>query len=76
MTPLNNVSFPNIQFVAKCYEKNSPHSIPSSKASENFLDVSNAEQIYDLKKALLSAIDAGNFDKAIFILQRLKMLIT
>ena len=74
MTPINNTTFTNIQYAAKAYEKNCPDSIPSSKASQNLLDVSKAEQIYDLKKALLLAIDSGNFDKAIFILQRLKML--
>jgi hypothetical protein len=77
MTPINNnITFANIQYAARAYEKNSPNSIPSSNASENLLDISKAEQIYDLKKALLLAIDGGNFDKAIFILQRLKMLKT
>ena len=58
--------------VAKMYEKNSALG-SVSKAADWFGDV---EKIDELKKALIMAIDCGNFDKALFILKQLQALKT
>jgi hypothetical protein len=72
MQTINNIGTFDIKSVAAMYEKHSPDSIPSTKASDNLLSVSNAEMTRDLKRALMLAIDCGNFDKALFILMRMK----
>ena len=56
--------------VARMYEKNSALG-SVSKAADWFADV---EKIDELKKALIMAIDCGNFDKALFILKQLQAL--
>ena len=58
--------------VAKMYEKNSALG-SVTKAADWFADV---EKIDELKKALIMAIDCGNFDKALFILKQLQALKT
>ena len=72
MQAINNVGTFDIRSVARMYEKNSPDSIPSSRASNNLLSVSDAEMARDLKRSLMLAIDCGNFEKALFILMRMK----
>lgn len=73
MEPINNnVGFFDIKRVAAMYEKNSPNSIPSTHASDNLLYITDAERVRDLKRALMLAIDCGNFEKALFILMRMK----
>jgi hypothetical protein len=72
MQAINNISTFDIRSVAGMYEKNSPDSIPSSRASKNLQSVSDAEISRDLKRALMLAIDCGNFEKALFILTRMK----
>jgi len=56
--------------VARMYEKNSALG-SVTKAADWFADV---EKIDELKKALIMAIDCGNFDKALFILKQLQTL--
>ena len=60
----------NIETAAKIYSKNSPVSL-STNAS-GFFAGAEADVVYDLKKALMAAIDCGDFDKAIHILKCLK----
>ena len=55
---------------AKIYSKNSPASL-STNAS-GFFAGAEVEVVHDLKKALMAAIDCGDFDKAIHILKCLK----
>lgn len=62
----------NIKTAAKLYEKNTPLS-SITKASDWFADI---DKIDELKKALLLAINCGNFDKALFILKQLQSLKT
>ena len=57
---------------AKIYSKNSPVSL-STDASGFFANV-EADVVYELKKALMAAINCGDFDKAIHILKCLKEL--
>jgi hypothetical protein len=60
----------NIETAAKIYNKNSPASL-STNAS-GFFAGAEADVVYDLKKALMAAIDRGDFDKAIYILKCLQ----
>jgi hypothetical protein len=62
----------NIQSAAKIYSKNSPVSL-STNAS-GFFAHAEADVVHDLKKALMAAINCGDFDKAIHILKCLKEL--
>lgn len=62
----------NIQAAAKIYSKNSPVSL-STNASGFFANA-EADVVHDLKKALMAAINCGDFDKAIHILKCLKEL--
>ena len=57
---------------AKIYSKNSPVSL-STNASGFFANA-EADVVHDLKKALMAAINCGDFDKAIHILKCLKEL--
>ena len=71
ITSVSQVNSPvNVQIAAKVYGKHSPVSV-STNASEWF---GSTDVVVDLKKALMLAIDCGNFDKAIHILQALKDL--
>ena len=71
ITPVSQVSSPiNIQVAAKIYGKHSSVSY-SANAVEWFGDT---DTVVNLKKALILAIDCGDFDKAIHILQALKEL--
>ena len=71
IAPVSPVISPiDIQVAAKIYGKHSPVSV-STNASEWFGDT---DTVVNLKKALMLAIDCGNFDKAIHILQALKEL--
>ena len=72
MNAINNIGTFDIRSVAGLYEKNSPDSIPSTRASKNLLTISDAETARDMKRALMLAIDCGNFEKALFILMRMK----
>jgi hypothetical protein len=62
----------NIQTAANAYLKHSQVSTTNT-ASKVFASV-DAEIVHDLKKLLIMAIDCGDFDKAIYILNRLKEL--
>ena len=71
ITPVSQVSSPiDIQAAAKVYSKHSPVSV-STNAADWFGD---ADVIVELKKALMLAINCGDFDKAIHILHALKEL--
>ena len=61
-----------IRQAANLYSKHSTVSFTNSKASDALSDITQAEIVHDLKKALMLAIEAGNFEKALFILMRLK----
>ena len=65
-----NSSPVNIQTAAKIYSKISPISMSTSAAG--FFAGADVDVVYDLKKALMAAIDCGDFDKAIHILKCLK----
>jgi hypothetical protein len=60
----------NIETAAKIYNKNSPMSMHTSAAG--FFAGADVDIVYDLKKALMAAIDRGDFDKAIYILKCLQ----
>jgi len=60
----------DIKSVASLYEKNTALG-SVTKASDWFADI---DKIDELKKALLLAINCGNFDKALFILKELQTL--
>ena len=60
----------NIETAAKIYSKNSPISMSTSAAG--FFAGADVDIVHDLKKALMAAIDCGDFDKAIHILKCLK----
>ena len=60
----------DVKSVAGLYEKNTALG-SITKASDWFADI---DKIDDLKKVLLLAINCGNFDKAIYILEQLKAL--
>ena len=57
---------------AKIYSKNSPVSL--STDASGFFANAEADVVHDLKKALMAAINCGDFDKAIHILKCLKEL--
>ena len=57
---------------AKIYSKNSPVSLSTSAAG--FFANADVDVVHDLKKALMAAIDCGDFDKDIHILKCLKEL--
>ena len=60
---------PSMKTVAAAYANNSPLS-PNSLAYS--MDVwTDAEKVHKLKKELIAAIDAGNFQIALYILDRL-----
>ena len=61
-----------IRQAANLYAKHSSVSFTNAKASDALSDITQAEIVHDLKKALMLAIEAGNFEKALFILMRLK----
>ena len=65
-----NSSPVNIQTAAKIYSKNSPESFSTNAAG--FFAGAEVEVVHDLKKALMAAINCGDFDKAIPILKCLK----
>ena len=57
---------------AKIYSKNS--SVSLSTDASGFFANAEADVVHDLKKALMAAINCGDFDKAIHILKCLKEL--
>ena len=57
---------------AKIYSKNSPVSL--STDASGFFANAEADVVHDIKKALMAAINCGDFDKAIHILKCLKEL--
>jgi len=61
-----------IKQAANLYAKHSTVSFTNTKASDALSDITQAEIAHDLKKALILAIEAGNFEKALFILMRLR----
>jgi len=61
-----------IRSVASLYERNTAVG-STTKASDWFGDIDRVE---DLKKALLFAVNCGDFDKALFILKQLQVLKT
>ena len=67
-----NSSPVNIQTAAKIYSKNSPVSMSTSAAGFFAGADVDVDVVHDLKKALMAAIDCGDFDKAIHILKCLK----
>jgi excinuclease UvrABC nuclease subunit len=60
----------NMHVAAKIYSENSPASLSTDAAG--FFAGAEVEVVHDLKKALMAAIDCGDFDKAIHILKCLK----
>jgi hypothetical protein len=60
---------PSMKTVATAYAKNSPLS-PNSLAY-NMDAWTNAEKTWELKKELIAAIDGGNFQMALYILDKL-----
>lgn len=60
----------SMHVAAKIYSKNSPISMSTSAAG--FFAGADVDVVHDLKKALMAAIDCGDFDKAIHILKCLK----
>ena len=60
---------PSMKTVATAYAKNSPLS-PNSLAY-NMDSWTNAEKTWELKKELIAAIDGGNFQMALYILDKL-----
>lgn len=62
----------DMQLAAKIYSKHSPVSLNTSAAG--FFAGADIDIVNDLKKALMNAIDSGNFEKAIHILKCLKEL--
>lgn len=75
VSPLsNNVPFSidPLHLAAKIYSKNSPASLSTS--ASGFFAGADVDVVHDLKRALMQAIDCGNFDKAIHILKCLKEL--
>lgn len=63
----------NLKAVAGLYQKNSPISL-TTNAADWFGSADTAEMVHDLKKSLMLAINCGNFDKAMHILEMLKEL--
>jgi hypothetical protein len=75
ISPIQSVAGPtsspvSIHAAAKIYSKNSPASMSTSAAG--FFAGADVEIVHDLKKALMAAINSGDFDKAIYILKCLK----
>ena len=60
----------SMHVAAKIYSKNSPESFSTNAAG--FFAGAEVEVVHDLKKALMAAINCGDFDKAIHILKCLK----
>jgi hypothetical protein len=60
---------PSMKTVATAYAKNSPLSPNSFAYSMNAW--TDAEKVHNLKKELIAAIDAGNFQMALYILDKL-----
>ena len=60
----------NIETAAKIYSKNSPASMSTSAAG--FFAGADVDIVHDLKKALMAAINSGDFSKAIHILKCLQ----
>jgi len=54
---------------ASAYSKNSPLSLNSLDYSMDAW--TNAEKVHNLKKELIAAIDVGNFQLALYILDKL-----
>jgi hypothetical protein len=70
LTPINSIAFgPNLKDAASMYAKNSPVALVSPQRIEHHgID---QERLYDLKKALIRAIDTANFAMAISILDEI-----
>jgi hypothetical protein len=65
------LDFINIKSASSLYAK---HSSPSLSRASDVFAMNDAELVHDLKRALLVAIECGNFDKALFILKQLQSL--
>jgi hypothetical protein len=70
MAPVQPMAMnPSMKTVATAYAKNSPLS-PNSFAYS--IDTwTDAEKVHNLKKELIAAIDSGNFQMALYILDKL-----
>lgn len=60
---------PSMKTVAAAYAKNSPLA-PNSLSYDTEI-WTNAEKAWELKKELIAAIDSGNFQMALYILDKL-----
>ena len=60
---------PLMKTAASAYSKNSPLSLNSLNYSMDAW--TNAEKVHNLKKELITAIDVGNFQLALYILDKL-----
>ena len=69
--PPKSLDFVNVKGVSSLYAK---HSSPSLSRASDVFAMNDAELVHDLKRALLVAIECGNFDKALFILKQLQGL--
>ena len=68
----NAVDTSQMKRASDLYMKHSPSSM--TRASDVF-SLNDAELVHDLKRALLIAIECGNFDKALYILKQLQNLV-
>jgi hypothetical protein len=70
ISPVNSISFgPSVKDVASLYAKNSPVALVSPQRIEpHGID---QQELYDLKKLLISAIDSMNFNLAIQVLDKI-----
>jgi hypothetical protein len=70
ISPVNSISFgPSVNDVASLYAKNSPVALVSPQRIEpNGID---QEELYDLKKLLIQAIDTMNFSLAVQVLDKI-----
>jgi len=75
VSPISNsapFSVTPAHIAANIYSKNAPASL-STNAS-GFFASADVDIVHDLKRALMQAVECGNFDKAIHILKCLKEL--
>ena len=73
VSPISNsapFSVTPAHIAAKVYSKNSPPSLSTSAAG--FFAGADVDVVHDLKRALMQAVESGDFDKAMHIIKCLK----
>ena len=70
LSPINSISFgPNLKDAAALYARNSPVGLVSPQKIEHHgID---QQELYDLKKLLIQAIDTMNFSLALQVLDKI-----